>query len=57
MKNNNLLLKRSGCERPERTHDGKVVMMRFNLRLYSDGLEFTCCNSDVISCNFPDRRP
>ncbi len=32
MKNNNLLLERSGLERPERSHDGKVVMMRSNLR-------------------------
>jgi putative transposase len=52
MKNNNLLLERSGLERPERTHDGKVVMMRSNLRWCSDGLEFTCWNGDVIRAAF-----
>lgn len=32
MKNNNLLLERSGFDRPDRTQEGKVVMMRSNLR-------------------------
>jgi len=52
MKNNGLLLERSGFDRPERTHDGKVVMMRSNLRWCSDGLEFTCWNGDVIRAAF-----
>jgi transposase InsO family protein len=52
MKNNNLLLERSGFDRPERIHDGKVVMMRSNLRWCSDGLEFTCWNGDVIRAAF-----
>ncbi len=52
MKNNSLLLERSGFDRPERTHDGKVVMMRSNLRWCSDGLEFTCRNGDVIRAAF-----
>ena len=52
MKRNNLLLERSGFDRPERTHDGKVVMMRSNLRWCSDGLEFTCWNGDVIRAAF-----
>lgn len=52
MKNNSLLLERSGFDRPERTHDGKVVMMRSNLRWCSDGLEFTCWNGDVIRVAF-----
>lgn len=52
MKNNNLLLERSGFDRPERSHDGKVVMMRSNLRWCSDGLEFTCWNGDVIRAAF-----
>ncbi len=52
MKNNNLLLERSGFDRPERTHDGKVVVMRSNLRWCSDGLEFTCWNGDVIRAAF-----
>jgi hypothetical protein len=32
MERNNLLLQRSGLDRPERNHDGKVIMMRSNLR-------------------------
>lgn len=52
MKNNSLLLERSGFDRPERTHDGKVVMMRSNLRWCSDGLEFACWNGDVIRAAF-----
>ena len=52
MKANNLLLERSGFDRPERAHDGKEVMMRSNLRWCSDGLEFTCRNGDVIRAAF-----
>ena len=52
MKANNLLLERSDFERCERIHDGKVVMMRSNLRWCSDGLEFACWNGDVIRAAF-----
>ena len=52
MERNNLLLLRSGFDRPERNHDGKVIMMRSNLRWCSDGLEFTCWNDDVIRLAF-----
>ena len=52
MTNNSLLLERSGFDRPERTHDGKVVMMRSNLRWCSDGLEFTFWNGNVIRAAF-----
>ncbi|SNT43328.1 Transposase InsO and inactivated derivatives [Tropicimonas sediminicola] len=52
MKNSNLLLERSGMERPERTHDGKVIMIRSNLRWCSDGLEFTCWNGDIVRAAF-----
>ena len=38
MKDNSLLLQRSGSPRPERSHDGKVIMMRSNLRWCSDAL-------------------
>ncbi len=38
MKRNNLLLERSGFDRPERIHDGKVIMMRSNLRPLSADL-------------------
>ena len=52
MARNNLLLERSGFARPERNHDGKVIMMRSNLRWCSDGLEFNCWNGDVIRLAF-----
>ncbi len=52
MGRNNLLLQRSGFDRTERNHDGKVIMMRSNLRWCSDGLEFACWNGDVIRLAF-----
>lgn len=52
MQRNNLLLQRSGFDRAERNHDGKVIMMRSNLRWCSDGLEFACWNGDVIRLAF-----
>jgi hypothetical protein len=48
MKRNNLLLQRSGFDRPERNHKGIVIMMGSNMRWWSDGLEFACWNGDVI---------
>ena len=48
MQLNNLLLARKYTERPELTHDGKVIVMRSNLRWCSDGFEFTCWNGDII---------
>jgi len=48
MKAHNLLLARRYSERPEHVHDGKVIVMRSNLRWCSDGFEFTCWNGDVI---------
>ncbi len=33
---------------PEHVHDGKVIVMRSNLRWCSGGFEFTCWNGDVI---------
>jgi len=44
----NLLLARKYSERPDHIHDGKVIVMRSNLRWCSDGLEFTCWNGDII---------
>ena len=52
MKDNGLLLQRSGLPRPERRHDGKVIMMRSNLRWCSDALEVTCWNSEVVRVAF-----
>jgi putative transposase len=48
MKAHNLLLARKYSERPEHVHDGKVIVMRSNLRRCSDGFEFTCWNGDVV---------
>ena len=41
MKVHNLLSARRYSERPEHVHDGKVIVMRSNLRWCSDGFEFT----------------
>jgi len=45
MKINSLLLARKYSERPEHIHDGKVIVMRSNLRWCSDGFEFTFVTS------------
>lgn len=48
MKAYNLLLARKYSVRPEHVHDGKVIVMRSNLRWCSDGFEFTCWNGDIV---------
>lgn len=48
MQANNLLLARKYEERPGLAHDGKVIVMRSNLRWCSDGFEFVCWNGDII---------
>jgi len=48
MKAHNLLLARKYTERPEHVHDGKVIVMRANLRWCSDGFEFTCWSGDIV---------
>lgn len=48
MQAHSLLLARKYTERPEHVHDGKVIVMRSNLRWCSDGFEFTCWNGDII---------
>ena len=52
MQANQLLLSRSYTERPDLPHDGKVIVMRSNLRWCSDGFEFTCWNGEVIRIAF-----
>ena len=52
MQAHNLLLARKYTERPEHIHDGKVIFMRSNLRLCSDGFEFACWNGDIIRSAF-----
>jgi putative transposase len=48
MQAHSLLLARHYTERPHLAHDGKVIVMRSNLRWCSDGFEFTCWNGDVV---------
>ena len=48
MQTNNLLLARRYIERPDLVHDGKVIVMRSNLRWCSDGFEFTCWDGAII---------
>lgn len=48
MQAQNLLLARHYTERPDRTHNGKIVTLRSNLRWRSDGFEFTCWNGDIV---------
>ena len=49
MKTHNLLLTRKYSERPEHIHDGKVIVMRSNLRWCSDGFEFTRLGTVISS--------
>lgn len=48
MQANNLLLARKYTERPDHLHDGKVIVMRSNLRWCSDGFEFTCWDGAIV---------
>ena len=48
MQAHNLLLARRYTERPELTHEGKVITMRSNIRWCSDGFEFSCWNGEVV---------
>lgn len=52
MQINQMLLARRYTERPDLHHDGKVIVMRSNLRWCSDGFEFTCWDGDVIRIAF-----
>jgi transposase InsO family protein len=47
-----LLLERHTGRREGRIHDGKIMVMRSNLRWCSDGLEFTCWNGEIIRMAF-----
>ena len=52
MKVHGLLLEKHSGRRPGRSHDGKVVVMRSDLRWCSDGFEFTCWNGEIIRGTF-----
>jgi putative transposase len=52
MHRHSLLLERCTGRREGRVHDGKVMVMRSNLRWCSDGLEFTCWNGEIVRKTF-----
>ncbi|SCX32021.1 insertion element IS2 transposase InsD [Agrobacterium sp. DSM 25558] len=52
MGNHAMLLEKHTAVRKGRIHDGKVMVMRSNLRWCSDGLEFTCWNGEIIRLAF-----
>ena len=52
MKREGLLLTRSTGRRKGRLHDGKVVVMRSNLRWCSDAFEVACWNGEIIRVVF-----
>ncbi len=48
MQMHQMLLARRYTERPDLVHDGKVIVMRSNLRWCSDGFEFTCWDGAIV---------
>ncbi|WP_093041612.1 IS3 family transposase, partial [Rhizobium tibeticum] len=52
MANHDMILEKHTAVRKGRLHDGKVMVMRSNLRWCSDGLEFTCWNGEVVRLAF-----
>lgn len=52
MKRRGLLLQRHTGRRRGRLHDGKVVVMRSNLRWCSDAFEITCWNGEIVRVVF-----
>jgi hypothetical protein len=47
MQAHDLLLARRYTERPEQTHEGKVITLRSNIRS-PVGFEFTCWNGEIV---------
>jgi putative transposase len=52
MRQNSMLLARHTGRTTGRVHDGKVIVMRSNLRWCSDGFEISCWNGDLIRIAF-----
>jgi putative transposase len=52
MQQHAMMLQRHTGRREGRVHDGKVIVMRSNLRWCSDGPEFTCWNGEIIRMAF-----
>ena len=48
MRMHGLSLQRHSGDRPGRIHDGKVVVIRSDLRWGSDGFEISCWNGEVV---------
>lgn len=57
MRQNGMLLARHTGRRKGRLHDGKVVVMRSNLRWCSDGFEISCWNGDTPGLHHRCSRP
>lgn len=51
MKQNGLLLQRYG-KKQTRTHDGKIITLKSNLRWCSDAFAIQCCNGDRVHVAF-----
>lgn len=56
MANHAMILEKHTAVRKGRVHDGKVMVMRSNLRWYWDGLEFTCWNGEAVRLAFISTR-
>jgi putative transposase len=52
MQQHGLLLEKHSGRRPGRTHDGKIVVMRSNLRWCSDEFAFACWNAEIVRVAF-----
>ena len=52
MRLHGLLLTRHSGKRPSRTHDGKVITIRRNLRWCSDVFELSCANGEAVRVAF-----
>jgi putative transposase len=52
MRQNGMLLARHTGRRKGRLHDGKVIVVRSNLRWCSDGFEIACWNGDLVRLAF-----
>jgi transposase InsO family protein len=57
MRQNGMLLARHTGRRTGRVHDGKVVVMRSNLRWCSDGFEITCWDGETARSSPGTRSP
>lgn len=52
MRQHGTLLERHSGHRPGRTHDGKVIVIRSNLRWCSDAFEIICWNGEIVRVGF-----